>query len=29
MPEPSTTLGLLFLGLGSVAGIKRKGNSLE
>ncbi len=24
IPEPSTTLGLLFLGLGSVAGIKRK-----
>ena len=24
VPEPSTTLGLLFLGLGSVAGLKRK-----
>ncbi|HAC64429.1 MAG TPA: hypothetical protein DCF68_13040 [Cyanothece sp. UBA12306] len=24
IPEPSTTLGLLFLGLGSVAGMKRK-----
>ena len=24
VPEPSTTLGLLFLGLGSIAGLKRK-----
>ncbi|MEA5532430.1 PEP-CTERM sorting domain-containing protein [Crocosphaera sp. XPORK-15E] len=29
VPEPSTTLGLLLFGLGSVAGLKRKGNSLE
>ncbi|MEA5532429.1 PEP-CTERM sorting domain-containing protein [Crocosphaera sp. XPORK-15E] len=27
IPEPSTTLGLLLLGLGSVAGIKRKGST--
>jgi hypothetical protein len=29
VPEPSTTLGLLFLGLGSVAGLKRKNKTQE
>ncbi|NEO55722.1 MAG: PEP-CTERM sorting domain-containing protein [Okeania sp. SIO3B5] len=29
IPEPSTTLGLLFFGLGSVAGIKRKNKTQE
>ncbi|MEA5532431.1 PEP-CTERM sorting domain-containing protein [Crocosphaera sp. XPORK-15E] len=29
IPEPSTTLGLLLFGLGSIAGIKRKGNTQE